>query len=74
MNIQRGDDVDLCRQQLLHVFVPLAVLAAGNVGVRQLVDQHHFRMARQDGVHIHLLEHRALVFDFLARHVVHLRD
>src|SRR5260370_1665578 len=31
-------------------------------------------MPRQDGVNIHLLEDRALVFDFLARYLLHMRN
>ena len=49
------------------------MLAAGNVGVRQLVHQRDRRAARDDGVHVHFLEHRALVFDFLARDGIELR-
>ena len=34
----------------------------------QLVDKHNFGAPRQDGVHIHFLEHGALIVDLLARH------
>jgi hypothetical protein len=74
LNIQCGDNVDLCGQQLLHVFVSLAVLAAGDVGVGEFVDQDDCRTARQNCVDIHLLEHGTLVFDLPARHLFHLRD
>ena len=48
LDVQRGVDVDAGGQQFLDIHVALGVAAAGRVGVRQLVDQHELRVARQD--------------------------
>ena len=68
LHVHGGDHVDLVVEQLEDIFVALVVLAALDVGVRQLVHQHDLRMARQNGVHVHLFEERAFVVDLLARH------
>ena len=57
----------LAAEDLLHVLVALAVLAAGNIRVRQFVHQDHLRTPGEDGVHVHLLENGALIFDLPAR-------
>src|SRR3984893_6031546 len=44
------------------------MLAAGNVGVRELVNQNDRWMAGDDGIHIHLFKHGAFVFDAAARY------
>ena len=67
LNVHGGEHVDAGVEQFEHIFIALAMLAAFDVGVRQFVDQSDLRLARQDGVHIHLFEQRALVFDLLAR-------
>ena len=54
-------------EQVEHVLVPLLVPAAGCVGVRELVDDAHLRLASEDGVDIHLFEHDAAVFDLALR-------
>ena len=65
LNVHRGHHVDAGIQQFQHVFVPLAVLAAGNVGVRQLVHDHRLRMPRDDRVHIHLFQVHAAIGNHL---------
>ena len=50
-------------QQLHDVVIAFSVLAALHVGVRQFVDQSDLRLARQDRVHVHLLEGRAPVLE-----------
>ena len=56
LDVERGVDIDAVRQQLLDVEIALGVAAARRVGVGELVDQHELRMAREDGVEVHLLE------------------
>ena len=78
LNIDRREHIDLCLQDLKHVLVALRMEAlpavvGDEVGMRQLVDQHHFRPPRQDRIHIHLIEERAFVFDLAARHLLQLR-
>ena len=63
-----GDHVDVGLQQFHDVLVAFAMLAAVDVGVRQFIHQHHLRLARQDGIDVHLFEHRALVFELLSRY------
>lgn len=72
LNVDRGQNVDLRSQKLQNIFVSLAVLAARNVGMRQLIDQHDIGLALQNRVHVHLLKKRALVFDRFERHTLHL--
>ena len=40
LHIQRGNDVDACGENVLHVLISLGIAAAGNISVRQLVDNH----------------------------------
>ena len=61
LDVERRDDVDAGVEQLLDVLPALLVAAAGHVGVGQLVDEHPFRAAGEDGVDVHLLERRAAV-------------
>jgi hypothetical protein len=42
------------------------MLAAFNVGVRQFVHQYHMRLARENRIHIHLLEDGRFIFQLLA--------
>ena len=63
LDVERADDVDAGVEQLEHVLVALAVAAAGHVGVRHLVDDRDLRLARQDGVEVHLLDDDAAVLD-----------
>ena len=63
LDVERRVDVDAGSEQLLDVEIALGMAAAGDVGVRELVDQNEFRPAREDGVEIHLLEHVVLIVD-----------
>ena len=67
LDVDRRVDVDAGGEQLLDVQVALGMAAPGRVGVREFVDQHELRPAREDGVEIHLLEDAALVLDAAAR-------
>jgi len=49
LDIERGDDVDPGVEQLRHVLPALAVVDAGNVGVRQLVDDRDLGARADDG-------------------------
>ena len=74
LDVHRGKNVDARVQQFEHIFVPLAMLAAFDVGVGQFVDQRDARLARKDRIHIHLFEDRSLVFDRFARNHFQIRD
>src|SRR6266850_3441060 len=74
LDVECGDNIDLCRQDFLDVLVAFAVFAAGNVRVCEFIHQDHGRAARQNGVHIHFFEHRALVFDLFSGNSLNLRD
>ena len=63
LHVERGVHVDAGIEQLEHVLPPLAVPAAGRVGVRQLVHEDEPRLPRQRGVEVELLQHAALVVD-----------
>ena len=66
LNVYRGYHVDLCVEQLEDVFIALAVLAAVDISVGELVHQRYLRLAREDGVHIHFLKDRAFVLELAA--------
>ena len=67
LDVDGGVDVDPGGQQLLDVEVALGMAAFGRVGVGEFVDEDEFRVAGEDGVEIHLLEHPALVVDLAPR-------
>ncbi len=56
LHVHRRPDVDAVGQQLLHVLPALGMARAGDVGVRELVDQHQRRAALQHRVEIELRE------------------
>ncbi len=56
LDVDCGQDVDARVEQLEHIFVALAVLAAGNVGVGQLVNHHGVGVTLDDRVDIHFLQ------------------
>lgn len=66
LDVHRRDHIDPGFQQLLDVLPALAVARTGHVGVRQLVDQRHGRLAFQDRVHVHFGENRAAVLQLPA--------
>ena len=74
LDVQRGDDVDARREQLLGVLPALLVARPGQVGVGELVDEDDFGPARQDRVDVHLLESAAAVLDRLARDHLEIAD
>ena len=67
LNVERRHDVDFCGHEFLNVLVPLPVLGSRNIRMGQFVDQNHLRLSREDGVDVHLLENRSLVFDLFPR-------
>src|SRR6266702_7247754 len=68
LNIHRGDYVNLCVQDLHHIFVAFAMFSALDVSVRELVHQYDFGMSLENGVNIHFVESRALVNKLLSWH------
>ncbi len=55
LDVDRGDDADAVRDQLLDVLVALLVPGAGGVGMRELIDDRDLGLARDDRVDIHLI-------------------
>ncbi len=67
LDVDVGDDVDARVEELLDILPALRVTAAGDVGVREFVDDRDRGPAREHGVDVHLGERRATVGDLLAR-------
>ena len=67
LNVHGREDIDLGVQQVQNIFVTFAVPAAFHIGVRELIHQRYLRLTCQNGIHIHLFEDSAFVFDLLAR-------
>jgi hypothetical protein len=66
--VEGGDDVDPGVEHLLHVLVAAAILRAGRVGVRDLVDQNHARRARDHRLDVELLDDQAAILDAAKGH------
>ncbi len=67
LDVDVGDDVDTRLKELLDVLPALCVAAAGDVGVRELVDKRNRGPAFEHGVHVHLGERRTAVGDLPTR-------
>ena len=67
LDIQRRPYVDAGRQQFLDVVPALRMAAARCVAVRQFIDQHEPRLAREDRIKVHLGERTAEMLDRTAR-------
>ena len=61
LDVDRADDVDPGREQVLHVFVTFSVFGAGRVRVRELIHQCNSGMSRENRIHIHLAELDAVI-------------
>ena len=68
LDVHRADDVDAGVADDLDVLPALVARRPGHVGVGELVDQRDRRLAREDGVGVHLLDDDAAVLDPAARH------
>jgi hypothetical protein len=67
LNVHGGKNIDSRVQQFEHIFIAFVMFAFFDIGVRQFVHQRDTRLARENGVYVHLLEKRAFVLDLLAR-------
>ena len=67
LDVERGPYVDAGRQQLLDVLPALGMAAAGDVGVRELVDEQKSRLARERLVEVELAQDLVDVDRRLAR-------
>ena len=57
LDVERGDNVDFGGENLLDVFVTLAVFAAGDVGVGEFVDEDDFGKIHFEGDHrVHVIK------------------
>ena len=74
LDVEGGDDVDARVQQFLDVLPALLVPRAGDVRVRELVDERDLRLARQQCVDVQLLELGAAVVDALPRDDLEVAD
>ena len=63
LNVDGRIDVDAAVEQFLDIQIALGMPAAGRIGMRQLIHQHDLRLAREDGVEIHLVEPVAPILD-----------
>jgi hypothetical protein len=68
LDVHRRQHINAGIQQLKYIFVALAMFAALDIRMGQLVDQRNLRLARQDRVYIHLFKLRAFVFDRFPGH------
>ena len=67
LDVDRRDHRDARVEDLVDVLPPFRVLAARGVGVGELVDKHHLRVALEDGVDVEFGEPRAAVVDVARR-------
>ena len=74
LDVDRGPHVDAGVEQFQHVFVALAVFAAGHIGVRKLVNDRDLRMARENCVDIHLLQVDAAIGNHAQRYDFEIAD
>jgi hypothetical protein len=65
LDVHGGENFSSGVHQLEDVLVAFAVLAAGNVRVRQLVHEDHLGRPGQDRIHVHFLEDCSPVLDLL---------
>lgn len=72
LDIQGGNDIDSGSEDFLDVFIALAVLAAGNIGVGKFVHENDLRITGKNGVDVHFFKFGALVEDLAARNVLKL--
>ena len=74
LDVDGGDHVDAGGDDLFDVLVALGVVRAGHVGMRELVDDHHVGLARDDRVDVHLFEFYIAVIDLAARNDLEVAD
>ena len=74
LDVERRDHVDPGVEELFDVLAALRVPRARDVGVRELVDEHHRRLPRQDRIEVHLGELAPLVLDRPPRDHLELAD
>ena len=67
LDVDGGDHVDAGADDLLDVLVALGVARAGSVGMRELIDDYHVGLARDDRVEVHLFELNVAILDLAAR-------
>jgi hypothetical protein len=63
LNVDGGDDVDTCIEDVDDVFPAFGVAGSGDVGVCQLIDEGDLRPAGEHGVEVHLIEAGAPIVD-----------
>jgi len=73
LHIHGGKHVNVGLQKFDDVFIPLLVLAALDVGMREFIHQDHLGPARKNRVHVHFFKNGAFVFELAARYDLKLR-
>ena len=63
LDVDSGVNIDAAIEQLFDVEITFGMSAAGDIGVRKLVDQDELRAAGDDRVEVHFLEPLAFVLD-----------
>ena len=54
LDIDRCDHVDTSAQEILDVFISLAIRTVGRVGMSELINKSYGRLSGDDGVDVHL--------------------
>ena len=71
LGVDVGDHIDAGLKHVFDVLPTLGVAPAGDVGVRQLVDEGDIGLARDHRIGVHLLEPGAPVVDALGWDLLH---
>src|SRR4029077_3965142 len=61
LDVHRRNDIDASLQQLLDIFIALAVSTLRSVGVRKFIYQHDGRFAAQHRIYIHFAESDSVI-------------
>ena len=67
LHIHGGEDVNAGIEQFDDILVALGVAGAGDVGVGQFIHQRQLRVAGQQGVQVHFLQHHAAILGLAPR-------
>src|SRR6185295_18405923 len=63
LHVESADHIDAGFEQFQYILITLLIAAKRRVGMRQLIDDGHLRMALENRVKIHLLDNHAAIID-----------